>query len=480
MRQHHTPYHALPIFVLIFIIAFFFRIAHTTEVGVWADELAIADDVARDIVATLDVVAYKGDHVPLYHILYHIVPFAPYDNVINLRMVTILSSLLALAVFVRLLKDHQLPPLYIIAGAFLLATHPTFITFSREARAYPFVIFLLLLMTVFFFAMLRGRRTTFMWLAFTFTSMLAYFTHFTALMIMGAQTLAILWHWRMTKRINLIFISRWLLACGIACAPMVVWSIFIARNNPHVGNWIPPITLESVAETLTELWVGGELPWLSLLSQGLILLGCLLSVMIVWHHRHDWRGTQALYWLTLAITPILFVMLVSIFLRSMWVTRYMVMTIPAWVILFVWGMSRLPHRSSVLSLIIVAFTTTALSYHILTTSAFERPESYFETPLFAIDEQFQPGDALYMHAWGNYLAIYGRHLQNITPDNYLLRWQWQADIERGLHNLDALGFDRIWMAFIPEVMDFMNTDHPHLHYVDVYRDIQIWRYDVPR
>jgi uncharacterized membrane protein len=248
-----------------------------------------------------------------------------------LRLPAAMTGTLAIASIYLLGKQVGGRWLGLIA-ALLLTLNPYHVWFSRDVRNYSLALLLSILIVYFFLRLLRGERV---WIWFTLSSALGFITHYFCLILPLAQFIYFLLNFRRRYRL----FRRWALSMAIASLPLLIWLIALfTQEEQMIGiGWIP--TPEIWAPLLT-LWNFSLLTigqWTILETVGLPLF---VVAFILGLGRSRYRQ-----WLVLW----LFVPMVSILLisrgtgRNIYVDRYFVVCLPAFLLLLALGALR-PHK----------------------------------------------------------------------------------------------------------------------------------------
>lgn len=213
------------------------------------------------------------------------------------------------------------------------------IRYSQEARSYALFVLLATLSSGYMIAHLRepsrGRR-----LGYGIASILAVYAHFYALLLVGAQWLAL----RSLNSPNpadesgkaAAELRRAWKAIGIAVLPVL---IFVAKTGAGPLRWIHRPSLRD----LVQFWE--HMAGSTTLLLALIYLIACIAVLIPTGKRllkqnADWESWPTQFLLIWLIGPTVLTVLLS-FARPVFLPRYMIFCLPALVILAAAGMARL-------------------------------------------------------------------------------------------------------------------------------------------
>ena len=221
------------------LIGFAVRLIDLEGPSIWIDELITRE---RMLMSPGELWADLLRHVPLYFYTLH--PWAGYFGTgpFFLRLPSVFFGTLTIAqmyLLGRQLYDRRIGVLV----ALIAALSPFLVFYSRMARPYPLVWFLVLTMINLYLAVLR-RPTWGRWLAFALAAVAAIYTHLTAVVMLGVLGLYSLYHWKALRPV----ISKWVvvgLLLIIACLPLAS-KLLTAPGSPAVIH--EPLYLGQIAE----------------------------------------------------------------------------------------------------------------------------------------------------------------------------------------------------------------------------------------
>lgn len=216
-----------------------------------------------------------------------------------------------------------------VIAAAMLALHSFHIQWSQEARAYSLFGFLLVVTAYFFVRAMESPHLKRYWAAFCVSAALCVYAHVFAMLILPAYALAIVFPRPFTVRRNTI--AAVTVSFLVLITPI---SAFVVLRHSSQISWIPSPTLESVTQFLKLLT--GQGGWL---LAGIYF--CLSSLTLVRSfspnrpERERWMAAFLALWLILP--PALTLALSAI--KPLFFPRYMVMCVPALVLLAARGIA---------------------------------------------------------------------------------------------------------------------------------------------
>ncbi|WP_246001640.1 glycosyltransferase family 39 protein [Allorhizocola rhizosphaerae] len=282
--------------------------------SLWADELATWVLATAPLDDLLRVLKNADASIGPYYLFMHgwIGVFG--DSELAMRAPSILAMTGATALTVGLGTRLAGRRVGVIAGL-LFALMPAVSRYAHEARPYALAVFFAALATYLLVRVL-DRPSTVGLVCYGLAVLLLGLAHFVALMLLAAHGLTVL---SMCRSL----IRRWLVAAALAVVAITPLMYLGQRQRGQI-SWIPELT------GLRLLQTPGVLTGSLLMSGTLLVLGFL---------AFSWRA-PALVWTLWAVLPTIGLGLVSVGV-PMWLPRYLLFTLPAWVLLAATVVSRL-------------------------------------------------------------------------------------------------------------------------------------------
>jgi mannosyltransferase len=267
-----------------------------------------------------------------------------------------------------------------LGAAGLLASNPTHVYYSQEARSYSLAIFLVLLSTYFFVQAVEDGRPR-DWALWTVFSAAAFYSHDFAALVLVAQAASLFFKappvpWRRT------------ILCGsiifLAAIPALTYLFRASPENLHFV-WMPRPSLKEIWHLTMFFGSGGVKVALSLMLWG-------AGFAVVVRARQDgsvesaWRGTLLLLWVAL---PIVILALVSL-RQPMFLQRYVIFSLPATVLIAALGASILSKWRIGLLLVIVLCVANAPSI----VKKYNKPREDWRGATATVLSSAAPGDAV--------------------------------------------------------------------------------------
>jgi mannosyltransferase len=320
--------------ILITLLAMGLRLFRLGQQSFWLDESVSFVRAIVPLQASVENILAIGVHVPLYFLLLRPVALIGQSETI-LRFPSVVLAVLSIPMMYQVGRLCLGRPAGLLS-TFFLALNPFHLWYSQEARMYTMVMFFVL-GSIYFFLRATRENTWRSWTGLVVFSTLAYGTHYFTLQIALVQFAFILCRFQILHRV----FRKWAICQGVAFLPLIPWLIaYFCQDVVALGiGWIRRPTLLAPLQTL---WAfssnyGGSLTSIGLLLLGLLLLQGFLSRQPA--HR-DHKLFLAL-WLGL---PIMVTWLISQ-RRPIYDHRYLIIVLPAYLVLLAHGVVSVPHRT---------------------------------------------------------------------------------------------------------------------------------------
>ena len=317
--------------------------------GLWFDEI-FSVDTAKSWNGMLQVFAKYENNMALYYILLwawmHIS-----DSEFFIRLLSVGFALLTVPVF-HLLARRLFDLRTALVADMLLVSNSYFVRYASEARSYSLLVLLTTLASLLFvLGTERPRWVT--WIAYAMTVAAATYAHYFGFLIIGVHALALFWPLRPAIPWPKMAASVGLL--GFLLTPLIIFRPGLAAGQV---DWIGRPELGDLPATLTEL-AGGRVTLIVFMG----FLGALVVRLILKRHSlpKGNRGSVNLIFLWLA-APIAATFLFSLFFKPIFVSKYLIGSLPALVLIFAVCVAQFRHRAILLTLALMFSLLVAKNY----------------------------------------------------------------------------------------------------------------------
>jgi mannosyltransferase len=326
------------------------RLFHLGKQSLWIDEAWSFAVAVAPLKISLENILATGNHVPLYFLMLRPVSLIGGSETI-LRFPSVVFGVLSIPMI------YQVGRLCLgksagLLGAFLLALNPFHLWYSQEARMYSMVAFSVL-GSIYFFLRAIKENALKSWGGLVIFSALAYGTHYFALQIALVQFAFILCRFPILYRA----FRKWIICQGLAFLPIIPWLIaYFSQEVVAIGiGWITRPTLLAPLETLWTFTSSCDsiLTPIGLFFVGLLLLQGFLS-------RQPSHRDHKLFLALWLVLPIMATWLISQ-RRPIYVHRYLIIALPAYLVLLAYGLVSVPYRTlkRALAIALVAVMTSS-------------------------------------------------------------------------------------------------------------------------
>lgn len=345
LRQYQIP---IALF-LISGLAFALRVYKLGAESLWLDETLSVNLALMDIPSAIRALPGDYVHPPFYFIL-HIWSRVVGQSEFSLRFLSALFGPLTAAMTYKLAQALFDRRTALLSGLFL-ALGPYHVYYSQETRMYTLATFLGLAGAYCFFQALEKRDRALCWIGFVLCSALGLYTHYYTLFLLLFESLFFLSLIIMRRQYRRSF-KAWLLAqLCIFCLYLPRLPALLIQSTGGKSGWmgIPPLGYLPGAliayfvtqnpETKLHLLIG---------SFGVIFpmtLGAIGAQLTADRPRLSFPlGRSRLYVFAYLAVPFLTAYAVSLFIKPILVTRYLMVCVPAACILLAYGLSLVKPR----------------------------------------------------------------------------------------------------------------------------------------
>jgi mannosyltransferase len=396
--------------------------------SLWFDEASTLKFISLPFREFLHTLWSEHGNMTLYYFLMRAWIHVAGDSEAALRIPALLFGVLTIpAMF--LLGSRLFDTATGAAASLLLSVHAFHVQWSREARSYSLLILLLVLAAYLLVLALESGRLRY-WVAFAVTSAMSVYAHLFAFFVLLAFALAIV---TAPYQVSWLSVLLVLLVFENLSAPMV---LFVLLHHGSQLEWIQPPTWESVLGFL-RVMTGGSGIVLGVAYVALCALGTIST-----RSREQWATGLLLMWL---LAPPVLALSISLAV-PVFDNKYMVMCVPALILLAargctrLWTMARVPR-----SVPAAAFLTLfALSAHGVFRYFQEMPVSDWRAVVRYVLTNQQAADGVVF--WKPNVYPYQYYLKGgETPRILYPPLEWQPMTVELLSSVTR-GYRRVWLV----------------------------------
>jgi mannosyltransferase len=316
-----------------------------------------------------------------------------------IRLLSVLPAVAAVP-FVYLLGRRLISERVGAIAALLLAVNAFDVRYAQEARGYSLFAFLVVLACWFFVRCVDAPQKKWNWAGLVIALVCGIYAHFFAGLMLPVFWLAALLHERGFPW------KRFLISSGLIAFLAIPALLFVVMKNRGQVGWVQPTTWRDLYDLLTLLSGRGGLILTLMCAAALVLALVRMCRLPAKAGRQAIWG-EAFVWMWLVL-PVAMTVVISI-LKPMFVTRYLLCCLPAFVLLMAAGVSMIRPRW-LLAVVLLAILALSLrgvgSYYRI---GFDPPEQDWRGAVHYLLAQAQPGDAvLFYYPWGRLAYEYYR------------------------------------------------------------------------
>lgn len=439
------------------------RLTALSRQSLWFDECDVVVRAQQSLSAVLHTFTAQGENGPLYNLFLHFWMILFGSSETSVRLPSALAGVLAIPV-IYLVGSRTLGRRVGLFSAGLLTISPYHDWYSQEAKMYSIAVLLTLLSTLFFIEALR-RNGRWWWAAYVIAMSLSFYTHVTTVLIFVGQCAFFLITWRRWQGRH----KSWLVAVALLTLPylpIALWAGRVVLGAAH--TWQAKVTLWQMIQIEGTKWaVNRDYVWMEI--RGRLIYGCLAGLGLLGGfltaRRRESNARWAALFTSLIVLPVILFWILT-FKQPLFNDRYLIMSLPAYLILVALGIRFLERRIWPLAIFAMVFVI-----------------AYAWVPLRDINRSSLPQkedwrgaySTLVAHAQSKDLIViepgylvttydyYAEHIDSlgavkITTIPYLTTPGFDAQQMAGMIRKAAPG-DRVWLVVSPDRIDGVDPQH---------------------
>jgi uncharacterized membrane protein len=432
------------------------RLFNLTREGFWVDE-GYSARIAQLSITHLYHALLLDTHPPVYFFILHLWYLMFGNSEFSFRLLSVFFGVLSILTSYLLGKKLFNKTAGYIA-ALCIALNTFLIAFSQEARMYS-LLSLLSLTSFYFFILSMKYSAKRHWIIYFLSSLLLLYTHIHGIFIIGAQTVYVFTILFLDRKNNLLTFRSAIIMQALLGLLYLPWIVVVKYQLiGRMESWIPVPSFLSIGNTFLEF--SGSIPlmiWFAILIliallgtipelKTSFLKGSIISDTGGAAHKNKVHSTVILLiWLC---TTIFLPFLISVFLFSLFKSKYVIAAVFPFILLSINGLITLRNTWIKVSCILIYVGLSLLSI-----------QTYFSTlhkdqwreAVHCIETQAYAGDLLLFNAGYNLENIFNYYsrrtdLFKIPFPAKSVRVNCPID-EKNIHELDTLigRFKHIWI-----------------------------------
>lgn len=462
-----------PIFVVLCtglaIILIFISIGNKS---LWLDE-ALTISIAQRWGTMWQILLYREPYMWLYYIFFYLwTRFGTGE-----AYARSLSALFSIATIpcVYLLGSTIFSKKVGNLAAFLMCINVFFIQYAQEIRSYSLLLLLTTLSTYFFIISLSADSKKYA-IGYALVSAASIYAHQIAILYIATQFLAVLFLPKSKRH------TRSLIATGIFIV-LSVFPLWIFRISDTNINWIVRPSLYTLVNFFMTL-SGGHIVLLSIYF--FCLISAINALFLQYKSYNDVTKWKKILLMLLLIVPVGFSFLFSVFVKPIFLSRYLIPSLVPFLVLCSFGITTIRQalvRNIYLALLILFSSISIFTYYLWISPPFVNgfsipvKENWRETTNFILSQARQ-GDAITFYAYfihvpfDYYLVRYPSSGSTVFPPYINLSSsvytiggiQPNPDFER-MQKLPA-HFSRVWLVLSHNSSSQLERDKQSSEIVD--------------
>ncbi len=298
----------------------------------------------------LEIVA-SDVHVPFYHSILHYWQIFLGNEVAVARILSLIFFVLTIPAVYLLGKITYGEKIGIFA-ALLVTISPFLNWYGNEIRMYSLFVFLTVLNQYFFVRLYKNRKEgALIWLLYSMTAILGSFTHYFFLFQILAQAMFYFSH---KNLFNAKSFKRFAIIISILLVVMGGWFYYVFSLD-NIGFSRPKLdepTTYNLFDTMSQFIFGFQSDHFNALIIALWPLSVLLAFLTLGKNTKISHDTFYLF--ISILIPITFSFIISITIQPLYLTRYLIFTIPSLYLFLGWVFSTYPPRAGQVARIAIA------------------------------------------------------------------------------------------------------------------------------
>ncbi|MBX4198394.1 glycosyltransferase family 39 protein [Candidatus Parcubacteria bacterium] len=276
-------------------------------------------------------------HVPLYHMVLHFWQLFLGSTVVTGRMLSLIFFALSIPAMYYLGKRAFNSSISIFATA-LLAISPFMNWYGNEMRMYS-LFTLLTILSQYFFIGIYKKQDSDSWIGYFLVAFFGIFTHYFFWFVLLVQAIFYFMYKDLFLKGSLKRFISIAIILGLAFTPWIIYVQILGT----VGNQAPILTIPNtvnVFNTFSQFIFGFQNDHLNTILVSLWPLTVLLGFLAL--RENERVSPEVIYMVMSVLIPIAAAFVVSVTLRPLFVSRYLILTIPSMYLLISWIFSTYP------------------------------------------------------------------------------------------------------------------------------------------
>lgn len=335
-------------------------------------------------------------HVPLYHLILHFWQFFFGNEVWMSRLLSLMFFIASIPLIYALghLAYSRRTGLF---AALLFTISPFMNWYGNEIRMYSLFVFLALLNQYFFISIYKRKESTrhhIYWIGFGSTALLGIYTHYFFFLILITNGLFYLLNRRLFPDGTM---KRFIRVCVWLAVLFLPWVILVLTNGAASNTQpnLPLPTTVNLFNTFSSFVFGFQTDHLNTILVSLWPLTILLGFLAL--RKNKQVSPETIYFLLAFLLPNAIAFGASFIISPIYLTRYLIFTLPMMYLLLSWLFSTYPKTLAHIlrtALVVIMISTLTLE---AASAATPVKENYREAVAY-LEENVSPSDVVVVSA----------------------------------------------------------------------------------
>lgn len=310
-----------------------------THTSMRLDEAQSLFQVSRDIPGLLNLVG-QDVHVPGYHILLHywLIIFGSYGDQIVIARYMSLIFMVALIPSIYILIRQIFNRRIAMFAAILVSISPFLQWYGSEARMYSMLALITVLHQIVFLKLFRKGHAAH-WVWFVVTAIIGLYTHYFFGFVLLTEAVFFLFY---RKKFLPGSFQKFIVAAILAIGALTPWLLYV-RSLGLASNTQPYLPVPSSGDlfnTYAQFIFGFQVNNLNTI---IVSVWPIIVLFAFWALRKNHRTSPELFFFVLAaVLPVVGAFVISILIKPFFLSRYLVVSLPALFVLISWFASIYP------------------------------------------------------------------------------------------------------------------------------------------
>ncbi len=320
------------------------------------DEAQSLFQTNRDVPGMLKLVA-QDVHVPGYHLLLHFWQKILGGDIVIARFMSLFFFVLTIPATYALARYAFTARIGLYA-ALLVAISPFMNWYASEARMYSMLAFFTVLHQYFFLKVYR-EGTPRHWLGYTLTAIAGIYTHYFFAFVLITEALFYLF--RRTSFSSQKVFLKFTFAAAVVIGAIAPWLYYVYSlgSASNTQPFLETPSSQDLFNTYAQFIFGFQIDYLNTIIISMWPIVVLLAFFALQKSRKT--PPEAFYFVMAAVVPVVAAFVLSVTIRPFYLSRYLIVSLPALIVFLAWAFSNYPKRLSlVLKSILVALISVTM------------------------------------------------------------------------------------------------------------------------